>query len=140
MSWLESSYILKVYIKGFIVNSMHAVSGRENSMMMSLVCVNEKFRYLECEMLLQSSWSSVSPGNFWKHKLKREMLQFLISFTGNSGSAIRIWLVKCRYSFLSECCGKKPNQTKVSSRRRKVFVLCLWPSYLPLGMHKGLQR
>lgn len=51
MSWLEFSYILKVYIKGFIVNLMYVVSGREKLMMMLLVCVNEKFRYFECEML-----------------------------------------------------------------------------------------
>lgn len=42
MSWSESRYILKVYLKGFIVSLMYGADGKEKSMMMSSFSVNKK--------------------------------------------------------------------------------------------------
>lgn len=42
MSWSESRYILKVYLKEFIVSLIYGADGKEKSMMMSLSCVNKK--------------------------------------------------------------------------------------------------
>lgn len=103
MSWLESRYVLKVSLKGFIVNSMHGISGREKSMMMSLFCVNKKCRYLECEMLPQSGWFPV-PCAFLEAQIEKQMPQFLIAFTLNSDH--KDLVSKMHITFLTQCCGK----------------------------------